>query len=42
MDDLNGTALYAGIIGIMAVALALNKFYHLNVFGEYKFHSSNV
>ena len=24
MDDLNGTALYAGIIGIMAVALALN------------------
>ena len=24
MDDLNGTALYAGILGIMAVALALN------------------
>jgi len=24
MDDLNGTALYAGILGIMTVALALN------------------
>ena len=24
MDELNGTALYAGILGIMAVALALN------------------